>query len=285
MFEGQGQTQQATWGQPVWNGGMVQQVPKIMNVLSADEIKELQQQRSQFSLGLTDREAKQAACNHRSVDGMSDSLVYDQNTNAVTCQICGYTFKPLDANVSPNVIQEAADNLVDILQTIKIMYTDIPGNAAREYFQIIPLIAKVPQLFEFAAKSFNKHEFDRMQYGQRNMNGMAMLQSLNALFGAAPMQQPVGGYGYGYVAPQPQPMNPPVGYPNPAAAPVGTVTPFGYPGASQQPAGYQPMTAGYAYTPNAAAPVAAPASTPNVAAPAAPAEVPAETTVTETVTV
>lgn len=276
MFEGQ-----QTWGAPIYNGGMVQQ-PKINNYLSGEEIKDLQQKHSQFSLGLTKIESLQAVCNHRTADGMSDSLVYDQNTGAVTCQICGYTFKPLEANVSPAVIQDAADNIVDILQTIKMMYTDIPGPAAREFFQIIPLIAKVPQLFEFAAKSFNKHEFDRMQYGNRNMNGMTMLQNLNALFGAAPMQQPMG-YGYGYAAPQQQPVAPtPVGYPNPAAP---GVTPFGYPGASQQPVGYQPTTAGFAYTPNAAAPVAAPASTPNVAAPAAPAEVPAETTVTETVTV
>jgi hypothetical protein len=255
-------------------------VPKIMNVLSAEEIKELQQQRAQFSLGLTAREAKQAACNHRSIDGLSDSLVYDQNSGAVTCQICGYTFKPLDVNASPAVIQESVDNIVDILQTIKMIYTDMPAEAAREFFQLIPLLLKVPQLFEFAAKSFNKHELNRMQYGNRNMNGMAMLQNLNALFGAAPMQQQPTGYGYGYAAPQP--MNVPVGYPNPATAPVGTVTPFGYPGASQQqPAAYQPTTAGFAYTPN----VAAPTAVPNVSAPAAPAETPAETTVTESVTV
>lgn len=276
MFD-QGQQQQ----QPIYNGvyyggPVAPQVPKVMNVLTAEEIKELQAQRSQFSLGLTEREAKQAACNHRSLDGLSDSLIYDQNTGKATCQICGYTFRPIEANVSPETIQDAADRIVDILQTIKIMYTDIPANAAREYFQIIPLVAKTPQLFEFAAKSFNKHEFDRMQYGNRNMGGMAMLQNLNALFGAA---QPA----YNPYAAQP---GMPMGYP--AGQPVApNANAFGYPGASQQPVGYQPQAGvtGYTYTPNVAAPVAAPASAPVVQAPAAPADAPVETTVQEKVTV
>ena len=248
-----------------------QMIPKVMNVLTADEIKQLQAQRSQFSLGLTEKEALQSACNHRAVDGMADSLSFDQATGKAVCQICGYEFRPIEPDVSYETIKDASDRIVDILQTIKIMYTDIPGNAAREYFQIIPLIAKVPQLFEFAAKSYNKHEFDRMSYQNRNMGGIAMLQNLNSMFGAPQMQAPQ--YNPYVAAPQQ-----PVGYPT--AAPVGG-NPFGYPGAApQQNVGYQPQVQGYAYAPNQGQPA------PTVAAPVAPAtEAPAETTVTETVNV
>lgn len=251
-----------------FNGMQNGQIPKIPNVLNAEEIKELQQQRSQFSLGLTKKESLQAACNHRTADGMQDTLVYDNVTGLATCTICGYQFRPVEADASYDTIKESADRIVDILQTIKIMYTDLPAEAAKEYFQIIPLIGKIPQLFEFAAKNFAKHEFNGWSYNNHNMGGIAMLQNLSSMFGGG-MQQP------NFVQ-QPQfngyAMNPqqPVGYPNGMAPQMPNQNPFGYPGASApmagmgvapmaapQPAGYAPQTQGYAYQPNTvAAPVA-----------------------------
>ena len=255
-----------------FNGMQNGQMPKIPNVLNAEEIKELQQQRSQFSLGLTKKESLQAACNHRTADGMQDTLVYDNVTGIATCTICGYQFRPVEAEATYETIKEASDRLVDILQTIKIMYTDLPAEAAKEYFQIIPLIGKVPQLFEFAAKNFAKHEYNGWSYNNHNMGGIAMLQNLSSMFGGGMqpnfVQQPqFNGYA----------MNPqqPVGYPNGMAPQMPVQNPFGYPGASapmgmapqmgapvpQQPAGYAPQTQGYAYQPNVAAPDAPAAPT------------------------
>lgn len=257
--------------------GMPGQAPKVMNILSDSEIKELQASTQQFSLGLTERESLQAACNHRSADGTQDTLVFDQNTGIARCTICGYEFRPIESDVSYESIKEAADRLVDILQTIKIMYTEIPAPAAREYFQIIPLIGKVPQLFEFAAKNFAKHEYNAWSYQNHNMGGAAMFQNLSNIFGGGmggfQPQQPYNAY-----APQPQGF---VGMPAGQPAPMGN--PFGYQGASQPMGGYVPMTPqGYAYQPNTAAtPVA-----PTVSAPAAPvAEAPAVETVQQTVSV
>ena len=256
-----------------FNGYQNQQVPKVMNTLTNEEIKELQQSASQFTLGLTSKEVLQGACNHRSADGTSDTLVFDQNTGIARCTICGYEFRPIEADTSYESIKDAADRIVDILQTIKIMYTELPAGAAREYFQIIPLIGKIPQLFEFAAKNFAKHEYNAWSYQNHNMGGAAMLQNLNNMFGASqPMQNPQFN---GYAA-QPQQ---PVGYPNP----VMQGNAFGYPGASMAPApqGYMPMNQGFQYTPNQqpTAPVA-----PTVAAPAAPAPTVDENAATETVT-
>ena len=273
-----------------FNGMQNGQMPKIPNVLNAEEIKELQQQRSQFSLGLTKREALQAACNHRTADGMNDTLVYDNVTGIATCTICGYQFRPVEAEATYETIKDASDRIVDILQTIKIMYTDLPAEAAKEYFQIIPLIGKIPQLFEFAAKNFAKHEYNGWSYNNHNMGGIAMLQNLSTMFGGGMQMQPNFGQPM-----QPQfngyAMNPqqPVGYPNGMAPQMPGVNPFGYAGASQpvmpnpamapaapqQPVqnGYAPQSQGYSYQPNVTAP----------AAPEAPAV--AEDSVKQTVTV
>ena len=258
-----------------------QQVHKQMNALSAEEIKQLQQERSQFSLGLTTREMLQRSCTHRSIDGMSDSLTYDPVTGVARCSICGYEFKPIEAETSLETIKDSCDTIVDILQTIKILYTDLPADAAREYFQIIPLIGKIPQLFEFAAKNFAKHEANNWQYNNYNMGGISMLNNLNNMFGM----------GMGGMAPQPmyqQPMMNPqqptmAGYPQAAyGAPMGGNA-FGYQGASQvPPQGYAPTNPGFQYQPT---PQATPAA-PTVSAPAAPADAaPATDTVTQNVSV
>ena len=57
MFD---QTANQNYGTPQmggyqFNGYQNQQIPKVMNVLSNEEIKELQQSTSQFSLGLTNK--------------------------------------------------------------------------------------------------------------------------------------------------------------------------------------------------------------------------------------
>lgn len=255
----------------------MQAQPKVMNNLTEEEIKFLQANATQFSLGLTQKEMLQGACNHRRPDGTRDSLTYDPNTGIARCEICGYEFRPVEADTSIEDVTEAKDKIVDILQTIKLLYTDLPSDAAREYFQIIPLLMKLPQLFEFAAKNFAKHEFNNALWQQNggNMSGINMLANLANIFGAgqmAPtyqqpmmgqpmMQQPMGGYAAGY---------PQTAYQQPVAP---GMNPFGYQGASQQP-----INTGYAYTPGQVTPVA-----PTVTAPAAPAPQPTAAA-TETVT-
>lgn len=268
-------------GQPMMQGYnynpqmMGQAQTKVMNNLTEDEIKMLQQTATQFSLGLTQREQLQGACNHRSADGMRDTLVYDEVTGIARCTICGYEFRPLEPNTSIDDINEAKDKIIDILQTIKLLYTDLPAEAGREYFQVIPLLMKLPELFQFAAKNFSKHEImNGWQYQGQNMGGIAMLQNLGNFLGSGmnPMymqqpqmvnpQQPMGGMAAGY----PQ-----------AAYGMPGQNAFGYNGASQ-PMMSQPVNTGYAYQPGQ---VSTPVQ-PTVAAPTAPVT-PADAA-TETVT-
>ena len=281
-----------------YNPGNIQQ-QKIPNVLSAEEIKQLQQQSNNFNLGLTSKEAMQAACNHRSLDGTKDSLTYDYDTGKARCTICGYEFVPIEPTTTYDDIMRTCDDIVNIIQTVKLLWPDMSDASQREFYNIIPLIYKVPRLFEFAAKNFNRNEFDLWSQ-QNSPAGMAMLQNLGNILGANQqfMGNPTVQYnGYGVQPPmmgQPQPMMNPMG-----GAPMGQVVqpqapmmgqpvpgmnPFGFDGASQV---QQPMTApnqGYAYVPQAAAtPVQ-----PTVTAPAAPVQPEAaapEETVTKQVTI
>lgn len=230
----------------MYQGMTPQQQVKQNNVLTPEQIKQLQQNQEQFSLSITQEEYWRGICNHRTADGFNDALVEDPNTGCVTCTICGYTFKPLDPNVSLDSIKDSVEVIIDILQTIKLLYVDLPDEAAKEYFQIIPLIGKIPQLFEFAAKNMAKHDNIAWTYNNRNMGAAAMLKNLQAAFGGGMM---------GFGAPMGQPMGAPMmgqPQPNPAMF-AGTATPganaFGYPGASAAQ-GYTPGSTGFAYQPN-----------------------------------
>lgn len=238
MYMPQGSGFQFMGGQP--------QPQKINNVLTNEEIQRLITKENQFSLQLTETEVLRSKCNHRTADGLGDAIVEDAN-GISTCQICGYQFKPIDANTSAEVIQDAVLTILDMLQTIKLLYIDLPNEAASEYFQIIPLIEKIPKLFDYAVKDYAKHtQFNPYSYNNRNMSTM---QLFNALCGTMNQgfQQPV--------MPDPNQVQQPYAAPGYMGAP-------GYGMPMSNGFGYNPATAGYQYNPiPQVAPAAAPTAT------------------------
>ena len=228
-----------------WNPNPAQQT-KQMNVLTADEIQTLMKQENKFTLALTQTEKLKAACNHRRADGLGDSLVENAD-GTVSCQICGYTFKPVDpATSGEDYLNAAVAEIVDILQTVKMLWIDVDPQVLREYSQVLPLIEKLPQLYQIAVKNYSNHEnYNSWAYAGKNMSTLQMFGLLNGMlngigqpnqqqFQAAP-QNAMPGYGYGYQQPMyGQPQQP--GF-NPFAA-----------------QGYQPQAQGFAYQPGMAAP-------------------------------
>lgn len=259
-----------------WNPNAAQQT-KQMNVLTADEIQTLMKTENKFTLALTQTEKLKAACNHRRADGLADTLVENPD-GTVSCQICGYTFKPVDpATSGEEYLKGAVEEIIDILQTIKMLWIDVDPQVMREYTQIIPLIEKIPTLYDIAVKNYSNHEnFNSWNYAGKNMSTLQMFGLLSGMlsgagqpnqtqFGAAPQPQPQPAY---YQQPvQPQPMY--------GAAPVGA-NPFGY-----AAPGYAPATAGFAYAPTGA-PVAPQPAVVDVPATEAPVAETAETTTTKT---
>ena len=208
-----------------FNGFNGQQAQPVKNALTDDQIKMLQQQGSTFSLGLTEKDILRAKCTHRAPDGMRDSLVFDPNTGIARCTICGYEFQPLDADTNIDEVLSSVTRITDILQTIKIFFPTLPPDAVGEYFQIIPLLEKTPELFKLAVKEFGKGDINPWNYSGANMGGAAMFANL------------VNSFGNGFMPQQPtyqqQFMNQPqFTTPQPNVMPQANA--FGFPGASQQ---------------------------------------------------
>ena len=124
----------------MYNGVQPQQQRKVANNLTAEEIAELHQNKPEFNIGISREDHLRAICNHRSEDGMKDTLDADpQDPNAVVCKICGWKFVPIDWNSPKEYVQGITDEFINLLQTIKILFADFPNDAARNFFDIIPM--------------------------------------------------------------------------------------------------------------------------------------------------
>lgn len=234
--------------------GMVpnqQQMPKTGNWLSSDKYQLLQKGLSQFKLSVTEEELAKGQCNHYNLNGTS-ALIPDQDgSGGCTCAICGTHFNSHE--FSQDEVQNATQNVLDILNTIKVMYLSIDPNAALEYFQIIPFIEKIPQLYNIAANDFKKYEGVNTMVPNQNQNPFNIFSMMTmgynpAMMGGMYPQQPM--YGNQPQQPMyPQQGAPMMGYPQqqPGFNPM-----YGAP--MQQPMpGYQPTTQGYSFNPAGAA--------------------------------
>lgn len=231
--------------------GMVpnqQQMPKISNWLTGEKYQLLQKGLSQFKLSVTEEELAKGQCNHYNPNGTS-ALINDQDgSGGCTCAICGTHFTSRE--YSQEDVQTATQNILDILNTIKIMYLSIDQNAALEYFQIIPFIEKVPQLYTIAVNDFKKYEGVNNMIPAQGQNPFSIYSMMTMGYNPAMMggyyQQPAQQPMYGQYPQQQAPMMGNFAQQNPGFNPM-------Y-GAPQQPmTGYQPQTQGYSFNPTGAA--------------------------------
>lgn len=269
-------------GNAFYNQGVVYgQQPQVKraNPLTREEILSLKT-KTPFSLAVTQDDINRGVCFHVDENGVPATITDPDGTT--TCTVCG---KKWNSNeLTQDQVAEATQQILSVLQTIKLMYVNFPDQAAREFYQILPLIEKIPQLYKIAADNFRAFEGNYTNgYYNGAMNPFSIFGQIaggNAYANAfqyqqtqpmgAPMyQQPMGvptmPMGQPAYAQQPI-MNPPTYAPNPFDA-----------ASYAQQGAYAPATApNYAYAPGQVqpgqpvAPAAAPAQP---AAPAAPADV------------
>lgn len=231
-----------------------QTMPKTGNWLSAEKYALLQKRVSQFKLSVTEEELAKGQCNHYYSNG-SSALVNDQDgSGGCTCAICGTHFTSRD--FSQQDVENATQNVLDILNTIKIMYLSLDPNTAIEYFQIIPFIEKIPQLYNIACADFRKYEgVDSFVPGAQQNPFNIFNMMINPGFG---MQQPMypnnNGFNMGQPGTPVQPQNPQTAsmYPNGGFAQMNPQ--YGNPlYAAPATPGYVPQSQGYSMNAQGAA--------------------------------
>lgn len=252
--------------------GMQQRpMPKYTQPLTPEQINRLRTQGNPFKIEVTEEDLLRAACTHKE-NGQS-TLVYqgtdDNGNEVVQCAICGEKFSMVDYDEKE--LQNAVDTIINLLQTSKTMYLDAPANLVSQYYQMIPLLKKFPQLYQIAMNNFSKYE---MSLGMNpgtvaaggnafQMMGNMLANPYAAVYGgtygqpmyAQPMQQPMMGQQMPMMQ---QPMQNPWGTQQ-AMAPFAQAqpmmgNPFMY-GAPAAPAAPAPQPAVPPVAPQQAAPV------------------------------
>lgn len=242
-------------GDAYYTGPTPTTVKKQLNALTDAEIDQLTKHGGQFSLKISPEAYLKAVCTHRSADGLHDTLVLDPETGEYKCTLCEYQFEIIDPATCKADIKQAVHIILNYIQSIKVLYIDFPREAAREYYQIIALLEKLPDLFELAANNYLKHESSLAGWNFNNRNaGAAQIFNVlnNGMTGG--MYQTAGMVNtapYGWTPDgRPVVMSPSGEVPVGAAAP-GMAMGSGMMGGAP---GYQSMTTGYTYDPTAGSP-------------------------------
>lgn len=168
---------------------------KMTQPLTREEINALRRNNNNgFSMQLTKDQIIRAKCTHKE----NGQIVLIENQDGTeTCPICGTTF--VLSGRTPEEVRQIVQETLDILQSIKTYYIDMPDGVANEFFNIIPLIEKIPGLYQIALDDFNKH--DETQIGRNGMeNGFNMFNNLTqgGCFGYQPQMNYPQPQAYGY---------------------------------------------------------------------------------------
>ena len=215
-----------------------QPLPNPTNPLTKEDIALLKQKSPAFSLAVDRIEALQAICTHR--DQTGDKLISHPD-GTLECTLCGTRFRPAQATAPVETIEGVFNEVVDILETMKTMYIDIPEDVARGIFQMIPYLKKCPKLWSIANDHYSRYAGNstlmNRDYNTGNVFNMfsAMMNpAMNP--GAAMYAQPAYGQPmYGQPMMGQQPAQAPVPDVTMGAANAG-VNPFDAGSAPQQPA-------------------------------------------------
>lgn len=197
--------------------------PSMTQPLTNEEIAILTDKGGAFSTKVTKEDMLKAYCTHK----RNGAIVATQNPDgSFTCPICGETFRQVD--MDKESIEADVEKVIDDIQNIKLAYLDMPVDVARQYFPIIPLLRKLPQLGVIAASNWAKYDGSAMAtatqasspYGYAAYNQMLSGQPMYPMMGAGMYPagtSMVGGIpvnpGAAYVDPYGNPMNPNGGYP------------------------------------------------------------------------
>ncbi len=152
--------------------------PRMTQPLTVEEIKALRNNAPAFTLEVSAEDMMRAKCTHKTLDGKFAVVNNNDAEGSVTCSICGARFILSDAPAEN--VQTATDLIIDILQTIKTNYVDIPEAIAVQFFQMLPFIEKIPKLYQIAADNFNKYEGAGIVNQSQNMFGFNMLGAITS---------------------------------------------------------------------------------------------------------
>ena len=143
-----------------------------------------------LSVKISPIERAKNMCTHK-YPGKSEIALVESGSDSegqiVTCRVCGESFHIImdDPKAIAMDLQKTCSHLIDIMQSSKTMYLDIPEDFATEFYQIMTLIDRVPKVYEKGFKNFNQYDYSNQAQGV--YPGMNSFQTVNQFIGGAAM--------------------------------------------------------------------------------------------------
>ena len=153
----------------------------MRNLLDEKEIEVLKSSEN-VTYKLTSLDLLKGACSHCDSTG-HDTLIFNDSTAIARCSICGAEFRPV--RDFKDDIDQVINNVVDILESIKIANPDIADyEGAKELFgNLIPRLKKIPNLYNDTAKKFNMPNSKTLYVPKDNISGQELLNNVNSVYG------------------------------------------------------------------------------------------------------
>ena len=165
-----------------------QQMPqaKMTQPLTAEQIQTLRKKTGGFTLDIPEIEFIRAKCTHKENGAFT---LLDNRDGTVTCTICQETFRLAD--FTPEEAIEITTNFIDLFQSTKTYFLDIPDVYISAIADILPIVKQLPELYKLAQSNFSRNENGFNNFSNRgNMNGFNLLNNLLSPGGYGPQ----GGY-------------------------------------------------------------------------------------------
>ena len=221
----------------------------IMNqTLTKEEVSKLRNGNKGFRLSVTEDDCLREMCSHKDPETHNVTLV-DNGDNTVTCNICGSRFSLVD-DLTDDQVQDATDDIYDIIQTAKTNFGPVPIEAGRALYRSFAFIKKIPEFYQVARNYRNK--WSRAGYNLDQNRGVGAWANANMLMNpmvsmmpqgmmGMPMGTPMGGYAQ--QPPMAAQMNQMSGAPVMGQTVMGQTAPMMH-GQPMPMGGYNPMMSG-----------------------------------------
>ena len=151
------------YGQPIQAPGQGvifqnQQLAPPQAILDKAEFDMLKSSKTN-DLAISEMDCAQARCNHVNPNtGQYDYYIVDHATNKAHCNICGQDWHLCDSNLDISVIEDVVEKTKDIMQTIKLAWTDVPTEYGREIYNVLAILNRIPIYYKKAMECVNRNE-------------------------------------------------------------------------------------------------------------------------------
>ena len=184
------QNQTNNYGYPTMYGGMVynqgMKVPLFTNPLTQEQMTALRRNANVSSCPpVTETEYLQAICTHRDPSKGTWTIEPYGNDGSYRCTICGDIIRPND--YTPEQVKAITEDFLSAMQSAKMNFVDMSDASVIEFFKMIPLIKRMPAIYEQALNVVNKYDSNNMFTNGGNGN---MFQLFSAITNPAMAMNP-----------------------------------------------------------------------------------------------